>query len=381
MFPGVRPTPAPQIGLLKLAGPNRNFVQYLPFDLIREPLVKKFRKKLQENEARRLLNVNMAAVEKRMKEYKAAEKEMPIRIKKVTEIMKEQAEKYHLTLGQTTQLDDKLSIGDDPALKPLKEAYLGGNFSDLFFSSTGAADRYVPKTLNQIFPDSDKKPFIYWVTEDQEAKVLDSYQSIREEVVKQWKLQKARKLARKKAEEVVKAIEKASDDAGRAELLRAQESALRKEKILKEDQGLIPLFKVAPLVSEPAMTPGSRSTTRPYRITDASFSYPKSEEWAKKLLSMGAGGATVQLLDNQPESIVYVAARTSAPEASIRSFMDSCQSKDGIWLRWNRRFAKDLYNRKVEELKKKTKFEDLRSKEAKERTKDKKDTQVPAEED
>jgi hypothetical protein len=389
IFPGVPPTVIPQSGLMKLASSRGSFAQYLPFELIREGLVKKFEEKHIENRARALLNENVAAVEKEINRFKPAEKEMEVRARKVTEKMKEAAAKYHLILGETTRPSDKFSIADDPALKPLKEAFAKegrsarGSFADLFFPSTGAAERFVPRPLGQIFAESPNTPFLYWTTEDQPAKVLESFESIRDEVVKQWKLQRARKLARARAEEVVRAIDKAGDDVKRADLLEAQVKSLRDAKILKEDERTIPLFDVAPLKLQPSMQPDMlrRQTYSSFKVPPGLFTFPRSDDWAKMLLAMGTTGPKVQILDNQPETIIYVAVRVKTPEARVPSFLDSYRNRDDLWTRWNRRYAKDLYDGKVEELKKTKHFEDLRSKDARQRAKEKRETPEPVPED
>src|SRR5437879_4830965 len=116
-----------------------------------------------------------------------------------------------------TDLHDQHEINQDAKeLAPLKEAYMrdaqyrdpkGKLFAQNLFFST-PADRWKPFTPQELAsspsPDtSEKKSFLYWKMDDQPAKAL-TFAQARSQVEAAWRLEKARGLAKAKAEELAK---------------------------------------------------------------------------------------------------------------------------------------------------------------------------------
>src|SRR5262249_37093102 len=116
------------------------------------------------------------------------------------------------------ELQDQYEINRDAkSLEPLKEAYKADlRYRDpkaklfaqnLFFSQP--ADRWKPFTPHELqgglsSVGGEKKTFLYWTTDDQPAKVLDNLAQVKPQVEAAWRMDKARELAKAKAEELAK---------------------------------------------------------------------------------------------------------------------------------------------------------------------------------
>src|SRR5262249_6702044 len=197
----------------------------------------------------------------------------------------------------TTPLLDEYQMADDPQLAPLKAAYLS-DFSEkdkkrkakefareLFFSKKD--DLFIPDK-REMREGTKSKWYIYLKTAEEASVVPKSLAEVRAEAERQWKLEKARELARMEAKAIAADLAKSGDDLER-KLLDYKEKLGQKE--------LIVLPPVAPLVKadEPvAMRPVKRY--KKYKVPEDLFQYPRVEEWTKKILKMEKPGETVQVL-------------------------------------------------------------------------------------
>jgi hypothetical protein len=270
-----------------------------------------------------------------------------------------------------TPLLDEYQMADDPQLAPLKAAYLS-EFSEkekkrkakdfgreLFFSKKD--DLFIPS--REFRDSSTSKRYFYLKTAEEASVVPKSLEEVRAEAERQWKLEKARKLARKEAKKIAADLAKSGDDL-RRKLLDYKEKLGQKE--------LIVLPAVAPLVkADEPMAMRLVNRYKKYKVPEDLFQYPRVEEWTKKILKMEKPGEAVQILDNQPELIFYVAARVSEPKASEMDFRDVYQ-KDNDPLRnmCLRHFAQEHKVQVVKYLKERYKFKDLRTRESKDKDKD-----------
>jgi hypothetical protein len=221
-------------------------------------------------------------------------------------------QKYGLTHGIMTDKPlDRYEIGKDKALAPLKDAYVrdpatpepkGESFSRLFFGPEPAL--YHPGSLpaEHRWPDADEV-FLFWTVEDKPAYV-PGYEEAKPQVEAAWKLQKARPLARKEAEQFLEKVQAAEGDVSRIRDLAAQaktEVITLPEYVRRQ----VPSSKQPPAVAHgPLPYEG-------YKFPDT-LSYPRTTEWLDKILALKKKGEAV-LLVNQPETTFYVAVALSDP--------------------------------------------------------------------
>jgi hypothetical protein len=249
------------------------------------------------------------------------------------------------------------------------------DFPRLFFDRT--EDLYIPRELEetqqQMFQPGSSKVFLYLKIDEKASRVAKSLAEVRDEAVRQWKLQQARELARKEANEIARKLKgQKNNDDDRSRLLRDYEKQL--------GQKLIALGQVAPIIKPPMPVMDPRmpfpQTQKPYeyyKIPAQRFEYPREKEWTEKILEMEKPGKEVQILTNKPEMVFYVAARVRAPEASdyfFRAVYNNTPVEDPIRVLCMRKFAQDQRVEVVEYLKKKMDFKDLRSADSRKKDKE-----------
>jgi hypothetical protein len=221
--------------------------------------------------------------------------------------------KYALHPGMMPEgtATDRYAIAKDKALAPLVEAYrrvLGSqdpkaeNFPKLFFGPEPGLYRPGSIPNEQGWHDAEAV-FLFWTVEDQKA-YSPTYEQAKAQVEKAWKLQKARPVTKKEAEELLTKLEKTNGDLRNIRDLAAQ---------ARTDVITLPGYVVRQVpATKPAAVPTPARTYEGYKFPD-SILYPRTSEWLDKILALKKKGDAV-LLVNQPETTYYVAVALTDPD-------------------------------------------------------------------
>ena len=298
----------------------RKIDQFLPLDLVKGELLRK----LQENVDNMLLR---SSLDKFKTDMEALQKEVESKKAKPADIEKfvEQAVKEHgWSHDAMTQLEDQYAVNRAAdALAALKEAYMrdsqygdakGQRFARaLFFGQP--ADRwklYTPKeTLSFPSPNApEKKTFVYWKTDDQPAKVL-AFAAVRKEVEAAWRLNKARALAKAKAEELAK---KAAETHG---------DAVRVLNEASKEYG--PVFELTGVArwAKPGLSSRAEPFPQyqPYSVPDDKIEYaPGWPDFVDPLLENLHQPGDTMVISNVPKDVYYVVALVRRDPPSIQDF-------------------------------------------------------------
>jgi len=182
--------------------------------------------------------------------------------------------KYGLTHGKSEGFRDRYSLINDPGLAPMKDDYVqnqirqsatsqgamspdlkGERFGNMFFDQSGmpsgqGESLYQPSWLGQdparsLSLKSDEKYFLYWKTDEEAAKER-TFDAAKADVEKAWKLDKARELAKKAAEDMQKQIQDKS----------IRDPAALRDFAASQKTELIEIGPIAKLSQSPALQPG-----------------------------------------------------------------------------------------------------------------------------
>jgi hypothetical protein len=292
----------------------------------------------------------------------------------------------------TTGLLDEYQIARSGKLAPLKAAFLSQyqekdkvrmarEFPREFFKRKD--DLFNPQQLIERkatanwWETGNEKRYLYVKIQEEPSVVPTSLAEVRDEAIRQWKLKKARDLARAEAKAIAAdlAKQKSEDDRDR----KLKDYALKLGQELKTLDPVAPIIKPGPAPRDPRLPPWMpqppQKPYKKYKIPEDLFEYPRTEEWTKKVLKMEKPGEEVQILKNQPELIFYVAAQVSKPEASFYYFrlvyaQDPNQGEDPLRALCLRDFAHKHKVEVINYLKEKSKFKDLRTTKNKEKDTD-----------
>ena len=149
------------------------------------------------------------------------------------DFIRAEAQKRGWDLNRNAGLDDVYTTQTDPALQPLATAYSGGPsaFATSVFTAkdTGMYQPHLPPVTDL----TRTKIMTYWVVQDERERELSKDEAMnRGLLMDAWRLQEARKLAVREAEEISAGAKAAWDKFGQDSQGRQQEL----EKFLKEKQ-------------------------------------------------------------------------------------------------------------------------------------------------
>jgi len=255
-------------------------------------------------------------------------------------------QRYGLKTGKSAELGNdyvnRFRLGDDPALAPLKEAFMappsmdptGEQFTPyLLFSSPGT---YQPKGWPMGIWQSADRGFLYWLTQDKKEEIvpLDDPKrgkEVRAEVERAWRFNKARDLAKKEAEAI---LEQARKEKGDKQGLRDFSKQTAKAPLVELD-GLARFNRQRNIVD-----PTKSWDYKPPRIPESKVPHSGDEQerfdprtgrmmprqisqFADKILNLRSKpkGDGVVVAD-QPEAVYYVAVLTGVEPPSEKEFYE-----------------------------------------------------------
>lgn len=172
----------------------------LPLDVVKA----QFLGQLEEGLARDLLTASFNSFKKELEDSKGPPADKQKLIERVVKA-------NGWTLGATADFRDQWDLADDPKLAGLKENYLEavrmsqnnqdpkGRLFGLTMFFNDAPDKWKLFVPREMF--GEKQTYLYWKTADEPAKVL-SFDEARPKVEHAWRVEKARALAQKAADEL-----------------------------------------------------------------------------------------------------------------------------------------------------------------------------------
>jgi hypothetical protein len=241
--------------------------------------------------------------------------------KKAEEYLARAVKEFHLKRNQMPEplsqhaLTEALEHKADVGINELKEAFLQRepgqrvrDFVAVMFDGQGV---YEPRLLEGALPR--QREFMYWRREDLPARVRP-FEAVRADVVRAWKLERARQLARQKAEELEKKIN------------ASRWSPADAERFLREQQaGLGALFEldnVSQFVQPREVHLMLRGGYQFYQVPEDKTSllrYPPPD-MVKQFLTLERGEATV--ITDVPAQTYYVAVLMARDEPSVKEFSE-----------------------------------------------------------
>lgn len=192
--------------------------------------------------------------------------------------------------------------------------------------------------------ESARTAVAWWRKEEHDAKRLD-FAEVEQEVLRSWKMDHARVLARQEAEKL------------EAEINKAKWSPADAERFLREKQaaGLGPLFEledVSQLVVPPQPVMPLREEYRPYLVPSdklAMMPYAPAD-LARQLMTLERPGSA-KVIEDAPQTTFYVAVLKVRDEPTVRQFREvysRISTADPLYLMFVRQKA-DEYRRTVTE--------------------------------
>ena len=222
----------------------------------------------------------------------------------VAEWARKWAAERGLETGTTTHPDTRYTLKDDPGVKPLLDAHKAvPKINDNDLTEELFARPYFNAPPGQLFSTVSGAPpgFAVWRTEEFKARIRP-FEEVKAEVVRAWKLGKAR-------EQIV------ADTKGlreKAEATKGDPKALR-DLAAASKASVIELNDVARLVPDAmSMVPVARGGGgyRPYSLPQGTVIYPTSEMLTTLLEFRNKSVGDVVVLNDRPETHRYVAVLT-----------------------------------------------------------------------
>jgi hypothetical protein len=319
LLSGAQPTPLMALGMTSQLSPGS---EYLPLEQVK-PIVEE---RLQMFLAQDILAHDLRTILKEIEtKGKGGDKEK----KELAEYLGGKVKEGGLQTGKTSEPRDlhKNKIGDDASLKPLRDAYVrdlgdpeGRLFAEhLFFGRTSKGPyqvehfpRSAPIEHDSLWKAS-RETFLYWKTEDQAARTGTLEEpEVRKEVERAWKMEKARELARKEADQLAGQVRELKGDVKKLRDLSGQQ-------VKKEPIELPPLSKLIQRPIERAEFAYQYEAPQPHREL-ARIPYPTAD-FATKLLGLKdkEKGEVVVVVD-QPETTFYIAVLVERTEPTLDAF-------------------------------------------------------------
>lgn len=201
-------------------------VEYEPLeavkDKIRESIAREKAQRRAAEDARKQMNDRIDDAKKELNAYSRKYKQFPQRQKRDASAKPPAppdfaalAKKYGLTSGKTDGPLDPLEIRDTEIgkatrtfINPQVQQILEITFAEVAYTDEGP--KYYPQIFSEGIAFGSNRTdveYLYWKTEDLEPRVPE-LKEIREEVVREWKMREALKVARQEAEEMAEKARK-----------------------------------------------------------------------------------------------------------------------------------------------------------------------------
>lgn len=244
-------------------------------------------------------------------------------------------------------------------IESYRDAPQAPEFWQLFFQGNGTYEttRWSPdERMFQNDPSRwifSKEPYLIWRSEDLAPRDR-TLAEVTPEIIKAWKLQKARRLARAEAEKISEEAKKKTWPTSYNDLVRESKGYLAALAPSKKDSDLKELSGVTRILPQNTTGPGQSKVYQAFRIPTDIIPYPRNN-LVEQLLSLKKPGETMVFRD-RPENTFYVALLLSRAEPGPQEFKKiyenaSSRSKepDTLWQIFLDQYSKDF---RIETMKK-----------------------------
>jgi hypothetical protein len=259
-------------------------------------------------------------------------------------------------------------IASDSELTDLKKSFIESyrdapqapEFWQLFFQGNGTYEttRWSPdERMFQNDPSRwifSKEPYLIWRSEDISPKD-QTLQEAKPEIIKAWKLQKARKLARAEAEKIADEAKKKTWPTTYTDLVRESKGYFSSFTASKKDTDLKELSGVTRILPQNTTGPGQSKVYQPFRIPTDIIPYPRNN-LLEQLLTLKKPGEAMVVRD-RPENTFYVTLLLSRAEPGTSEFKKiyenaSSRSKepDTLWQIFLDQYSRDFRNETMKKL-------------------------------
>ncbi len=295
---GTSPTP----GLGSNLAPLTNQVQ--PLDRIDAFIVEKAR----ERAAQQQVLANLKALFKGIQD---AHNDPADAEKFVSKAAKE--DDFHLETMPSAK--DLWQLADDPALKDLRDAFAKRKSPPITTPEKFAEE--ILKLRGTYSPDVvEESPLmdqwtVYWLVEDNAPKPR-SFEAAKADVIEAWKRDEARKLARKKAEEIQDQLRNQSWPSDEATRQREVEAFLG-----KYGKPFV-LNNMARMVEKDSVDPKTDKEYESYKPKESDIKYPPTN-FADMVTGLQKVGDTTYV-QNRPKTVVYVVVILARAEPTYDDF-------------------------------------------------------------
>lgn len=276
--------------------------------------------------------------------------------------------KYGIELRSMKAPKPYFEIGADADLADLKktfqEAYKDApqapEFWQLFFSGIGTFEsiRWSPDDRNfQNDPSRwifSREPYLIWRSEDIAAKDRTFAES-KPDIIKAWKLQRARKLARAEAERIAAEARKKTWPTAYNDLVKEVQSFYGSQPGKAKVSDLKELNGVTRLIPQNTTGPGQARTYLPFRVPTEVITYPRFN-LVDQVASLKKAGDSLVVRD-RPETTYYVTVLVSRSEPSASEFKKvyenaSIRAKepDTLWQLFLDQYARDFRNDLIKKM-------------------------------
>lgn len=310
-------------------------VRVLPLAAVRDEMTARLRDRLAPEMAQ-------AAIDAFVKELEAKR----FSPKEAAEYVAKNANIEHGITGHgiTAEAVDQNEVADAPALAPLRKAQEGAvslkladarRFAQEFFSLSQV---YQPRDLPSLHTVNPTR-YEYWLTQNDKPYV-PTFAEARPRVEAAWKLDKARALARKKAEQIIEALK------GRGEGIAADRFLNDEAERLKaanpgggyqrfETLGIARLVRA----QQPMMMATGGPRYEPYKFDESKITYPRPDAVEDLFKALDKPGDATVIRD-RPDRNYYVAVLEERRVPTEKEFFDSYHDtplriiSDGLWARF-----------------------------------------------
>jgi hypothetical protein len=167
-----------------------------------EEVADQIRGELADRDAARIkMNEQIAAVRKRVDDYRKKAPNSPLRLPQASQLVQ-----GLLLSAETTELVDVYTFAETDLAKAAEESIVEGNFNrttvlEAAFGPNASRNLYQAVQINSPGADRATAIHLFWPIEHRESRV-PTLEEARKDVIRTWKLQQARPLAEKAAREL-----------------------------------------------------------------------------------------------------------------------------------------------------------------------------------
>ncbi|MSR30443.1 MAG: hypothetical protein EXR99_02945 [Gemmataceae bacterium] len=334
---------------------------YVPAALPMEAVLGNLFEKYLDISAPRMLRESLALFDTDLGKSRAKPKE-------AEQVVAKGASVYGLEVHSCKSPSAFFEIGSDPALAELKKSFQETykdapqvpEFFQLFFQGIGTYDALRWSPEDRIFQNDPgrwifaKEPYLVWRAEDLSA-ADRTFAEAKPLVLRAWKLQKARKLAREQAEKIVAEAKKKTWPANYNDLVREAKGFLTAALPGKKDSDLKELNGITKLNPVPTTSPGQARTYQPYRVPTDILPYPRMN-FTDQILTLNKPGDSL-LMRDYPETTYYAAILLARAEPSPMEFKKvfenasiKAKEPDSLWQLFVEQYSRDLRNELMRKL-------------------------------